>query len=102
MKPTTTLIPRYAVTLCLSLARLVTVCADSPLLRRDWLRAAALRDVLLTPVPLIGHERFVYGKVLDVGLQYVHHVGLTGNHNKLGEKSKNHTQKKKSIQRATL
>lgn len=99
MKPTTTLFPRYAVTLCLSLACLFAVCADSPLLRRDWLRAAALRGVLLTPVPLIGHERFVYGKVLDVGLQYVHHVGLTGNHHKLGEKSKNHKKNKKQTKK---
>lgn len=66
---------------------LFTLCADSPLLWRDWLRAAALCGALLTPVPLVGHERFVYSKVLDVGLQYVHHIRLTGNHHKLGEKS---------------
>lgn len=45
-----------------------SVCEDTPLLWRDWLWAAALCGVLLTPVPLIGHECLVDGKVLDIGL----------------------------------
>lgn len=80
------MIPHYAVSITLA-CPLFPVCADSPLLWRDWLRAAALCGVLLTPVPLVGHECFVDGKVLDVGLQDVHHIHLTGNHHQLGEKS---------------
>lgn len=56
---------------------------SSPPLRGNRLRAAALRGVLLPPVPLVGHEGLVDGKVLHVGLQDVNHVGLTGDHNKL-------------------
>lgn len=44
-----------------------------------------MRGALLTPVPLVGHERFVDRKVLDVGLQDVHNVCLTGNHHELRE-----------------
>ncbi|TNN55696.1 hypothetical protein EYF80_034061 [Liparis tanakae] len=56
----------------------------SPLFRRDRLRAAALRGGLLPPVPLVGHEGFVDGEVLDVGLEDVHDIRLTGNHDQLG------------------
>lgn len=65
---------------------LFRVCVHSPLLRRDRLWAAVLRGVLLPPVPLVGHECFVDGKVLDVGLEDVHDIRLTGNHHQLGEK----------------
>lgn len=62
-------------------------CADSLLLWRDWLWAAVLGRALLTPVPLVGKEGFVDGKVLHVGLQDVHDIRLTGNHHQLGEKN---------------
>lgn len=63
------------------------LCADSLLLWGDWLWAAVL-CCALTPVPLIGHEGFVDGKVLHVGLQDVHDIRLTGNHHQLREKAK--------------
>jgi len=66
------------------LPQLGRTSAGSPLFRRDWLWAAALRGGLLTPVPLVGHEGFVDGKVLDVGLEDVHDIRLTGNHDQLG------------------
>lgn len=59
------------------------VLVHLPLVRRDRLRAAALRAALLPPVPLVGHEGLVDGKVFDVGLQDVDHVGLAGNHHQL-------------------
>lgn len=59
----------------------------SPLLRRNWLWTAVLRGVLLTSVPLIGHEGFVDSKVFDIRFQDVHNICLTGNHHKLREKN---------------
>lgn len=58
---------------------------SSPLLWWDGLWAAVLSGGLLTSVPLVGHERFVDRKVLDVRLQDVDHICLTGNHDQLGE-----------------
>lgn len=58
----------------------------SPLLWWHWLWAAALCGALLPPVPVIGHECFVEGKVFHIGLQDVHDIRLTGNHHQLGEK----------------
>lgn len=64
---------------------------DQPLLWRDRLRAAVLCRALLTPVPLVGHERFVDSKVLDIRLQDVHDVCLTGNHHELEHKNTLHS-----------
>lgn len=64
-------------------ASIAAVLVHLPLVRRDRLGAAALRAALLAPVPLVGHEGLVDGKVLDVGLQDVDHVGLAGHHHQL-------------------